>query len=361
MSTEVLRVLDRSALDRDLARAGRILRRGGLVAFPTETVYGIGVSAEHPESVDRLYALKGRDRRKPMTLMIPDLAPVAARCPGVPPAARALMRRFWPGPLTLVLPDLQGHLTGFRLPGSSLARGLVREAGVPLLVPSANPSDLPPATTADQVLRYFPDQLDLVIDAGPSEGGVASTVVQVVGDTVEVLREGAIPAWRIREPHRATVLFVCRGNTDRSPLAAAILRRHLARHFGCPERELEERGYRVLSAGVGATEGMPASANALRIAREWPDGPLDLDGHRSRKLSSDLVNDASRILCMERDQRDQILAFFPHREADVFLVDPEGGDLEDPAGQPLSAFRRLARRLDAAATILAASVVRAVS
>jgi protein-tyrosine phosphatase len=359
MATEVLRVLDRSALDRELARAGRVLRRGGLVAFPTETVYGIAVSAELPDSVERLYRLKGRPRGKPMTVMVAEVAPVLERCPDLSATARALMKRFWPGPLTLVLPDRDGHLTGFRLPAHSLARGLVREARVPLLVPSANPADLPAATTAEQVLAYFPDQIDLVIDAGPAEGGVSSTVVQVVGDEVEILREGAIPEARIRQPGQQTILFVCRGNTDRSPLAAALLRRRLSVALGCPEADLEARGFRVLSAGVEAREGDGPSANARRIAREWPEGPLELEGHRARKLSGDLVNEATRVFCMERDHRDQILAFFSHREADVFLVDPEGGDVADPAGQPHAVYKKLASRLDAAAALIAGTLVRA--
>jgi tRNA threonylcarbamoyl adenosine modification protein (Sua5/YciO/YrdC/YwlC family) len=358
MATEVLKVLDRSALDRELARAGRILRRGGLVAFPTETVYGIAASAEIPEAVDRLYRLKGRPRSKPMTVMVADVTPVLERCPDISPTARALMKRYWPGPLTLVLPDKEGHITGFRLPAHSLARGLVREARVPLLVPSANPADLPPATTAEQVLTYFPDQIDLVIDAGPAEGGVASTVVQVIGDQVEILREGAIPESRIRQPGHQTILFVCRGNTDRSPLAAAILRRRLSAALGCPESELESRGYRVLSAGVEARAGEVPSPSARKIAREWADGPLDLEHQVARKLTADLVNESTRVFCMEREHRDQILAFFAHREGDVFLVDPEGGDVADPAGQPFPVYKKLASRLDAAAALIAGALVR---
>jgi tRNA threonylcarbamoyl adenosine modification protein (Sua5/YciO/YrdC/YwlC family) len=362
MTTEVLRVLDRNAIAKELARAGRILKEGGLVAFPTETVYGIAVAATIPAAVDRLYRIKGRPRSKPMTMMVADTAPVFERCPDIPPTARALMKRFWPGPLTLVLKDRDGHLTGFRLPSHPLARGVTREAFVPLLVPSANPADLPPATTADQVLRYFPRELDLVIDAGPAEGGVSSTVVQVVrneagGEELEILREGAIPEWRIREPGQATILFVCRGNTDRSPLAAALLKAHLARRLSCDERDLESRGFRVLSAGVASQEGKRASPHARRVAKEWPEGPLDVDGHLSRKLTTEMLNDASRVFCMEREQREQILAFFPHREADVFLVDPEGGDVEDPAGSPVLEYRKLLRRLDAAASLIAASLV----
>lgn len=359
MPTEVLRALDRTLQPDELARVGRLLREGGLVAFPTETVYGIAVSAERPEAVERLYALKGRPSNKPMTLMIADVAPVRERCPQLPAAAQALMRRFWPGPLTLVVPDAEGRMQGFRLPASPLARGLVRAAGVPLLVPSANRSGEPDATTAEEVLSQLPEGLDLVIDGGPTAGGVPSTVVQVTPEGVTVLREGAIPEERILARGGATVLFVCQGNTDRSPLAAAILCRRLAQHLGVPERELESKGYRVLSAGVAAQDGQRASLNARRTAREWPEEPLNLEGHLSRKLTGRMIERATRIFCMERTQRDQILAFFPHRERDVLLLDPEGRDVPDPVGQSMAEYRRLARRLDAVAALLVGGVVQA--
>jgi tRNA threonylcarbamoyl adenosine modification protein (Sua5/YciO/YrdC/YwlC family) len=358
MATEVVHVADRTALSAELEKAGAILRAGGLVAFPTETVYGIAVAADHPESVERLYRIKKRPREQPMTVMLPNTDAVVERLGEIPPIARSLMRRFWPGPLTLVLADAEGRMTGFRVPSSPLARGLVREARVPLFVPSANPHGEPPATTAEQVLAYFPDEIDLVIDGGPSEGAVASTVVRVVDDQLEVLREGAISETRLLATDRRTVLFVCRGNTDRSPLAAAILRRRLAQHLGVEESALEQRGWSIESAGIAATEGQRASPAVRRLARGWSEGPLDLEDHRARKLTSAMIEEASKVFCMEREQREQLLAFFPHRERDVLLVDPEGGDIPDPAGGSEEEFRRLARRLDAAATLIVWGLVR---
>jgi tRNA threonylcarbamoyl adenosine modification protein (Sua5/YciO/YrdC/YwlC family) len=358
MSTEVVRVENRADVAAELRRAGEILRAGGLVAFPTETVYGIAVAATVPAAVERLYAIKGRPRDKPMTVMVADVADVLARCPNVSPAARRLMERFWPGPLTLVLEDAQGRMTGFRLPNHPLARGLVRAAGVPLLVPSANRSSNPPATTREGVLREFPSELDLVIDGGSAEGGVPSTVVQVTANGVDVLRAGAIPESRIVDGTRTSVLFVCAGNTDRSPLAAASLRKRLAERLGVREGDLEDAGWDVSSAGLVASDGRPASPSALRAARE---AGLDLEGHRSRRLTEEILERATHVYCMERAQVEPILAFFPGREKDVRLVDPEGHDVEDPVGKSLLAYKRLTGRLDAAASLIAGGLVASAS
>ena len=360
MVTEIVCVEDRSDVAAELRRAGEILRRGGLVAFPTETVYGIAVAATIPAAVERLYAIKGRPRDKPMTVMVADLADVRRRCPNIPAAAERMMARFWPGPLTLVLRDANDHMTGFRLPNHPLALGLVREAGVPLLVPSANRSDRPPPTTAEGVLREFPQELDLVLDGGSAEGGVPSTVVQVTEKGIDVLRVGAISEGRLLDP-RTEVLFVCAGNTDRSPLAAALFRRRMAERLSCDENALESHGYVVRSAGLEAVEGKPASPSALRIAKDWPGGALALDDHRSRRLTEDLLEQSSHVYCMERTQLEEILAFFPSRNRDVRLLDPEGNDIEDPAGRSLLAYKRLAGRLDAAAALLAGGLVQSAS
>jgi tRNA threonylcarbamoyl adenosine modification protein (Sua5/YciO/YrdC/YwlC family) len=360
MSTEVVCVEDRADVAAELRRAGEILRRGGLVAFPTETVYGIAVAATVPEAVERLYAIKGRPRSKPMTVMVSDVTEVRRRCPKVPAAAERLMERFWPGPLTLVLKDAQGHMTGFRVPNHPLALGLVREAGVPLLVPSANRSTHPAPVTAEAVLREFPDELDLVIDGGSAEGGVPSSVVQVTEEGIDVLRVGAIPEARLLEP-RTEVLFVCTGNTDRSPLAAALLARRLAERLGCSEAELEARGFTVRSAGLEAPEGKPASPAVVKVAKEWLGGPLDLEHHRARRLTEEMLERATHVFCMERRHREEILAFFPNRARDVRLLDPEGNDVEDPAGRTPFVYKRLVGRLDAAAALLAGGLVASAS
>lgn len=179
-----------------IREAAEALRAGGLVILPTETVYGVAADPRTPDGVERLYRAKSRDPRKPLPLLAAEPDDVRRAGAIWSPAADALARAFWPGALTLVLP-VGGGTEGFRVPDHAVARAVIRAAGVALRVTSANSSGEPPALTAEAAVTALGPHLDLVLDAGPSPGGVPSTVVSVCGP-VRVLREGAIPAARIR-------------------------------------------------------------------------------------------------------------------------------------------------------------------
>lgn len=185
--------------------AGRWLRQGKLVAFPTETVYGLGVHLENPEAVQRLYEVKGRPKEKALTLAIwppVDLAPFGVL---LSPSARELMERFWPGPLTLLLRKENGEKIGVRMPGHPIAQAVLAEAGVPIGLPSANPSGAKPPCTAEEVLAYFEGKIDLVLDGGKTDLGTSSTMVDLTGDTWRVLREGTISKQEIEAACRSVV------------------------------------------------------------------------------------------------------------------------------------------------------------
>lgn len=178
-----------------------LLRAGEVVAFPTETVYGLGADATNSDAVLKIYETKGRPRFNPLIVHVTDL-PMARRYVEVSPLAERLAS-FWPGPLTLVLPKrpdagLSDIVTagldtvGIRIPDHPLALALIRAAGRPLAGPSANPSGKLSPTTAAQVRRAFHDRLP-VLDGGPSRSGVESTILAVTGDTVTQLRAGALP------------------------------------------------------------------------------------------------------------------------------------------------------------------------
>ncbi|MBP2651084.1 MAG: Sua5/YciO/YrdC/YwlC family protein [Firmicutes bacterium] len=184
-----------------LARAAEVIKSGGLVAFPTETVYGLGANGLNPSAVAKIFKAKGRPSDNPLILHIADSFEVEKLVRLVPANARVLMEKFWPGPLTLVLkrtlavPDeVTGGLdtVAIRLPDSLVARELIRLAGVPIAAPSANTSGRPSPTTAQAVLADLDGKISIVVDAGPCGIGVESTVVDCTTPVPTLLRPGGV-------------------------------------------------------------------------------------------------------------------------------------------------------------------------
>jgi L-threonylcarbamoyladenylate synthase len=184
-----------------LTAAAAVLRSGGLVAFPTETFYGLAAAALQPAAVRRVFAVKGRPDDKPLLVLVDSLAMAESLAEEIPPPARTLMARHWPGALTLVLrarPHVPVEVTagsgtvGIRFSAHPVARGLVRALGAPVTAPSANPSGLPPPTAAGAVLVHFRGRIDLVLDGGETAGGPPSTVLDATVDPPSVLRAGAV-------------------------------------------------------------------------------------------------------------------------------------------------------------------------
>ncbi len=199
-SARVLQVDPRRPTPAVLADGAAVLRAGGLVAFPTETFYGLGAAALDGRAARRIFELKGRPEGKPLLALVDSLE-MAERLGALTPAARALAARHWPGPLTLVVaarPGVPAEVTagtgtiGVRVSSHPVATGLVATLGAPVTAPSANPSGAAPPTTAAAVLAYFEDRIDLVLDGGPTPGGAPSTVLDTTVEPPRVLREGAV-------------------------------------------------------------------------------------------------------------------------------------------------------------------------
>jgi L-threonylcarbamoyladenylate synthase len=197
MKTEII-----TAQEPNAARhAADVLRHGGLVAFPTDTVYGVGALAFRDEAVERLYGVKGRSTDKAIAVLVAESADLARVAGALTPAAEKIARRFWPGPLTLVVPKhpalpkaISGLPTvGVRLPDHALLRELLALTG-PLAVTSANRSGGPNALTAQDVLAQLDGRIELIVDGGRVSGGVPSTVVDCTGPALEVVRPGPITA-----------------------------------------------------------------------------------------------------------------------------------------------------------------------
>ena len=209
METKRIIIEDRNHIkDEELKEAARILRSGGLVAFPTETVYGLGGNALDEDAARKIYAAKGRPSDNPLIAHVSCVEEVAPLVKEIPEAGRKLMEAFWPGPLTMIFPKSEkvpygttGGLdtVAIRMPDDPVANRLIALAGVPVAAPSANTSGRPSPTTADHVWQDMNGRIDMIIDGGPVGIGVESTIVDVSSAVPAVLRPGAITMEMLEE------------------------------------------------------------------------------------------------------------------------------------------------------------------
>jgi len=191
-----------------LQPAVEVIRRDGVIGYPTETVYGLGANAFSSRAVEKVYQLKARAKDKPLLVIAANLEQVTELVALLPERAVLLADTFWPGPLTMVLdasPGLPpallagGHKIGIRIPGSAICLELIRRCGVPITSTSANISGQQNPVSAGDVLKNFGDKLDLIINGGPSTSRLPSTVIAVENDAIKFIREGAIPKAKIEQ------------------------------------------------------------------------------------------------------------------------------------------------------------------
>ena len=225
-----------------LVRAAEVLRSGGLVAFPTETVYGLGGDALSRDAVRRIFQAKGRPPTNPLIVHVADATLARAVVAWWPEDAERLARAFWPGPLTLVLPRGEGvpdevtgglDAVGVRVPAHPVALGLLQVARLPVAAPSANRYMQISPTTADHVIASLGDGVDLVLDSGPTRVGIESTVLDLTREVPTVLRPGGLSLAALRQVVPAVVLL--EGDGGGAPLASPGLH---PRHYA-PRARLE--------------------------------------------------------------------------------------------------------------------------
>jgi L-threonylcarbamoyladenylate synthase len=203
---EVLKI-DRQRPDESvIAEASSILRLGGVVAYPTETFYGLGADGQNEEAVNKIFLIKGRNFKNPISLIIGDVNDVRGLVEEIPEFALHLMQRFWPGALTIIFkasPDISPLLTagtgkiGIRLSSHPVATALAKKLGHPVTATSANLSGNHECASADEVIQGIGDQIDAVIDGGRTRGGSGSTIIDVTTDPPVILREGVIPKHKL--------------------------------------------------------------------------------------------------------------------------------------------------------------------
>lgn len=278
MSVRVLQAGTPEAIASAAAAGASVLAAGGLVAFPTETVYGLGAHALDSDAITRLYAAKGRPAHNPVIVHVADVDAARALARAWPEAATRLAAAHWPGPLTLVVrkrSDIPAAVTAgldrvaIRIPDHPVALALLRAAAIPIAAPSANRSGGVSPTTAEHVVHAIGDRIDLVLDGGPTTVGIESTVVDVTTDPPTLLRPGMLT----REILTATlgiapVLPASVGERDARPSPGM-----LARHYA-PDAEV-----RMVAGGAGALEravadlaGTGASVAVLTWSGPPPEG-----------------------------------------------------------------------------------------
>jgi protein-tyrosine phosphatase len=340
-----------------LRQAVQTLADGGLVAFPTETGYGIAANALAPAAVERL----GPETTEadPLTLVLGSAADALDWAPGLSPLGRRLARRCWPGPVTLVssagvelglagrLPDsvrrrvCPGGTVAFRVPAHEAILEARQRLPGPLLWRTVSGTETPTATTADELARAA-EGVDLVLDDGPSRFADAATVVQVEGASWQVLREGVVSAAEVERLSPCLIVFVCTGNTCRSPLAEALCKQLLAERLGCAVEELPRRGFIVLSAGLAAMMGGGPAAEAVEVAQEMG---ADLTGHVSRPLTAKVLAQADYLVAMTQGHLLALADQFPGVGPRPRLLCADGTDLPDPIGGDQHVYRDCARQI----------------
>lgn len=203
MMSTILHINPRNPEPALIAEGVALLREGHVIAYPTETFYGLAVDVMNERAIKRLYDLKRRDPSLPIAILVADMAMLEACAERIPEAARPLMRAFWPGPLTILFPArgrISKSLTtntgkiGIRISSHPIAIALVRGLGGPITTTSANLSGFPPSCNVRHVQKYFGDRLDGIVDGGECPPSRGSTVVDVADETMAIVRDGAIAA-----------------------------------------------------------------------------------------------------------------------------------------------------------------------
>lgn len=352
----------RSADDsRDVVhQAVQALAEGRLVAFPTETVYGVAASALNEEAVDRLLAAKGRQTGHPLTLAIKSADEALDYVPRLSPLGQRLARRCWPGPITLVaenhdddsllsqLPSgvrqavIPADTVGLRVPAHPMILDVLTMLAGPLTLTSANKTGEGDAVTAEQVVNGLGDAVHLVLDDGKSRFAQPSSVVRLRDNAYEVLREGVVSSTNLKRLSSLIILLVCTGNTCRSPMAEMWTRKLLAEQLGCGLDDVEDNGVIVMSAGIAAMVGGRASPEAVTVMSRTG---MDLSGHGTQPVTEKLIRHADLILTMTNGHRQAILAQWPEAAPRTMLVCHDGRDVSDPIGGPLEDYERCSEQI----------------
>jgi protein-tyrosine phosphatase len=367
MKTQIYKI---TAPEKDieiLKKAADCIAAGGLVVFPTETVYGIACrvypvrdnlsktpdgrqkqpvsNGADKKSLAGLDKVKNRDADKRYTLHIGDKNKLTDYVSNLTLPAKKLVANAWPGPLTIVFEVDKKNISesvgilckdgtlGIRCPADDTARRLLNLCDFPVVAPSANITGKAPAANAKDAAAQLDGLVDMILDAGPCKYKQSSTVVKISSSGLQILRQGAYSQEQVWKMFTVNILFICTGNTCRSPMAEGLARKAIAEKLGLNVDQLVQMGYKVTSAGVSAINGIGASPESIRFCESKG---IDISGHKSRVITSEILDEADHIFVMSAGHKDGIMRFSPAAENKCMLLDDN--DIVDPLGGDFQAY-----------------------
>ncbi len=329
------------------------LSNGDLVALPTETVYVVCANALNIQSVKHLNDALGSNGG--LTVALKSHEQARDFLPKISTLGKKLARRCWPGPVVLsfasaeaggifdslpqetreILTD-QGEIH-LRAPANQVFVDVANLLPAPLVVTPDCNKEFSPARSADDIIEKFGPKIEFVIDAGHSRYGNNSTVVRIENGHWEIATPGVASETTISRLASDVYLFVCTGNTCRSPMAEGLFRKILSEKLECQEDELIDRGFVIASAGISAPVGFPASPESVELLQQQG---IDLCGHESQPLTPELLAQSDHIFAMTRGHVAAILSGFPEISERVHLLARNGSDISDPIGGGMEDYRR---------------------
>ncbi len=363
MQTKAIKIDSKKIDIAKIKEAADIIDSGGLVAFPTETVYGIACRVKS-DSLTKLDQIKTRQTNKPYSLHISQKNEVVKYVPTIGLRTEKLINKAWPGPLTIVFELSEQDISnqsknlqkdvfenlykknsiGIRCPDNIIATTLLRLTHNPVVAPSANITGQKPSVGPQQVLTQLSGQIELLIDGGPCKYKTSSTVVKIGKKGLQVLRAGVYSKEYLEKLLRVKILFVCTGNTCRSPIAEEIFRKYLSEKLHSEVDQLKDMGYIITSAGLLNMDGYPASEQAIAACAEKG---IDITAHKSTKLTQKIIEDSDLIFVMTRAHCRQIAAISPENIDKCQLL-AENKEIPDPLGQSKEFFKNCADMIEEA-------------
>ncbi len=340
-----------------LERTAEIIRAGGIIVYPTDTLYGFGVDARNQVAMNRLYDLKGRDDKKPVSLIVKNLHQAESIVGKLQEYERTVFRKLLPGKITLILkkrkntelPKLtQFRKIGFRIPHYKICKILSELADCPITSTSVNISTKDNLSSAKEIKALFNNQVDIILNAGSLKKSKGSTVIDLVTMPPTILREGDISkkeierflGYKMRKsyPNKFVITFVCSGNICRSPMAEGILKKNISKSR---YRDLIEIG----SAGTLNINNSYPTIETLDVTHN---AGIDIIAHQSRGLDEAIIRRSNIVFCMALDHLHYIQENFPEYRSRIRLLKQMGLErqlsnpsIADPIGRPLSYYEKI--------------------